>query len=164
MSVKILKIEPAKVWTTEHRSSFLVMLCFTHLHSFPFGSFPLQTTSLYSQPSLTGKRNSNLFHHNPTCLTSMWPVPLKHTCYIYVCVVSVCVCFFIDQQFMPLTICSTWPHYTLPWPNYAGTHVHFAYLYFLVTLSRSVVINHPWVLQTAPSYTCMHIFFARVPL
>lgn len=57
----IFQILLAKGKPTEHISSLSVMLCFTRLHSFPSGSFPLQTSGFYCWPSLTGEQNWQLF-------------------------------------------------------------------------------------------------------
>lgn len=58
---------------------FFFRAVFSSIHSFPSGSFAIQTVSLYS--SLTRTR-TDFFHHSILFLTSKRPLPLKHT---YVC-------------------------------------------------------------------------------
>lgn len=106
-----------------------------------------------SYPWLKSGTGNFFFHHSFTPLTSKWPVSLKHT---HIC--GECLCFFfIDSEFTLLTICSTWPHYSsLPQLCKRTRPLCIFVLLFLLTLWRSVLINHPLLIPTAHTYTHIH--------
>lgn len=74
------KLHSTKGKPTKHEASFFISAMLYFIHSFPFGSFAIQTISLYS--SLSRNRTDNFLHHSILFLTSKWPVPLKHA-YVY---------------------------------------------------------------------------------
>ena len=134
------------------QSSFSEMLGSTHLHSFPSGSLALQTTGLYCWPSLTGEWNWQLFHHGLTSLTSKWPVPLNHA---YICG-ECCVFYRLRVHAADHLFYLTSLHSSLPQLCKHTRPLCIFVLLFLLTLLRSVLINHPWVVRTAHIHT--HIY------
>ena len=134
------------------------MLCLTHLCSFPSGSFSLQTTGFYCWPSLTRELNWQLFplqpHSSNLKVTSSPSTYNIHVVSVYV--------LSTDFEFMLLTICSTWPCRSMLCPNYASTHVHFAYFYFFSADTFEVSSNQP-PLGCTNCTQHTHTILTRVP-
>lgn len=148
----------AKGKPTEHSSSFSVKLCFTHLHSLPSGSFLLQTTGLYCWPLLTREWNWQLFQpHSFNLKVTSTPLTYIYMWWVFVCFLKGLWVHSAEHLFRLTSL-----HSSLPQLCKCTRPLCIFLHLFLLTLLRSVLINHPLVVNTA--HTHSHATHTRVPL